>query len=327
MTALLTTPLRARQVTPAVRILIFAGLLLVATLAFLTLDVKSNLGFIMQLRLPKVLSMMMVGWATGVATVAFQTVTHNKLLTPSIMGLDSLYVFIQTLLIIILGTTFVTDVGAVPLFALNTGLIMAATLGLVALLFGKKGRSVHILVLAGLVLGTVLRSASSLMQRVMDPTAYLTLQGSLFASFTLVEAPLMWTCLALIVVVSAWLMKQASTLDVVMLGRDQAVSLGVDYRRFVRRIMLGSVALVAISTALVGPITFLGLIVAAIAYIITGTGKHRYVLPIAGLLGAFTLVGGQTILEHLLGMGTVLSVIIEFVGGIIFILLVVRSSK
>lgn len=327
MTALLTAPLRTRKVTPAARVGILVGAIALFAAAYLFIGVGSNLAFAMQLRLPKVLSMLMVGWATGLATVAFQTVTHNKLLTPSIMGLDSLYVFIQTMLILVLGTTFVTEVGAVPLFALNTGLIMAATMGLVALLFGRRGRSVHILVLAGLVLGTVLRSASTLLQRVMDPTAYLVLQGSMFASFTLVDPWLMWTCAGVIVVLSVWLIRQSATLDVVMLGQDQAISLGVDHARFVRQIMLAAVALVAVSTALVGPITFLGLIVAAIAYILAGTGKHHIVLPMAGALGAFTLVAGQTILEHGLGMGTVLSVIIEFVGGIVFIVLVVRSSK
>ncbi len=316
-----------RQFSPPRRIALVVALLALATLAYLTVDVATNLQFVMGLRLPKVLSMVMVGWATGVATVAFQTVTHNKLLTPSIMGLDALYAFVQTLLLLVLGTTFVTQVGAVPMFALNTAIIMAATLALVGLLFGKRQRSVHVVVLAGLVLGTVLRSSSTLLQRVMDPTSYLVLQGRLFASFTLVDPSLMWTALAIIVIVSVWLLRRSATLDVVLLGRDQAVSLGVDHRRFVRQVMLAAVLLVAVSTALVGPITFLGLIIAAIAGLVTGSGKHRHLLPMAGALGAAVLVAGQAILEHGFGMGTVLSVIIEFVGGIVFIVLVVRSSK
>lgn len=324
MTATLTT---RRLPSPPRRIALTVAVLVVAALAFLMLDVRTNLVVVMELRLPKVLSMVMVGWATGVATVAFQTVTHNKLLTPSIMGLDALYVFVQTLLLLLLGTTFVTRVGAVPMFVLNTGIIMAATMGLVGLLFGRRRRSVHVVVLAGLVLGTVLRAASSLLQRVMDPTAYLVLQGSLFASFTLVDPTLMWAALGVIVAVTLWLLRQSSALDVVLLGRDQAISLGVNHDRVVRTTMLASVLLVAVSTALVGPITFLGLIVTAIASLVTGSARHRHLLPMAGALGACVLVVGQTILEHGFGMSTVLSVIIELVGGIVFIVLVVRSSK
>ena len=80
-------------------------------------------------------------------------------------------------------------------------------------------------------------------------------------------------------------------------------------------------------TALVGPITFLGLIVAAIAYQISGTGRHSIVMPMAGLLGVGVLLGGQTVLEQLLGQATVLSVVIEFVGGIAFIWLVIRKVR
>lgn len=85
--------------------------------------------------------------------------------------------------------------------------------------------------------------------------------------------------------------------------------------------------MVCVSTALVGPITFLGLIVAAVAYEIAGNGRHAYTMPMAGLLGVIVLVAGQTVLENLLGWNTVLSVVIEFVGGIAFIMLVIRSAK
>lgn len=309
------------------RIIAVGGLVILGAIAFLTLNITGDLAFVMSLRLPKVLGMVMVGWATGVATVAFQTVTHNRLLTPSIMGLDALYVFLQTMLVLVLGVGFAATLGAVGIFSITVTLLMLGTLGLIALLFGKKRRSVHVLVLAGLVLGAVLRSASTLLQRIMDPSSYLVLQGQLFATFTLITPELLWIATAVILVVSAWLLWQSPTLDVMLLGHDTAVSLGVRYDSFVRRIILAATLLVALSTALVGPITFLGLIVAALAHLVAGTAKHRHLMPMAGLLGALLLVGGQAILEHGLGMATVLSVIIEFAGGIVFIWLVVRSSK
>ena len=320
-------PSPTRRLGTGTRVALVAALVALASVGFLTLGVRSNLAFVMELRLPKLASMVLVGWATGIATVAFQTVTHNRLLTPSIMGLDALYVFLQTMLVVVLGVTFTTTIGAVPMFALTTALILVATLGLVTLLFGRERRSVHVLVLAGLVLGAVLRSASTLLQRVLDPTSYLVLQQQLFASFTLVDPTLLWVSAGVVALVSVWLVRQAATLDVVLLGHDPAVSLGVPYRRVVRRVMLASVLLVAVSTALVGPITFLGLIVAAIANLVGGTAKHRILLPMAGALGALLLVGGQTVLEHGFGMATVLSVVVEFVGGIVFIWLVVRSGK
>lgn len=324
-----TTP-RLRPIdalSPRTRLLVAGGALAIAVAAFMTLGVTGNLGFVMQLRGEKVAAMMLVGWSTGIATVAFQTITNNRLLTPSILGLDALYVFIQTMLVFLLGVTFTSQMGPYALFSINVALMLVATMALTGILFGKHGRSVYVLVLAGLVLGAVLRSFSSLIMRVLDPTSYLVLQNQLFASFSAVNPQLLWISAIISLVCSIWLWRQHHTLDVVSLGREQAVSLGVPHARFIRKVLLVATLLVCVSTALVGPITFLGLIVAAVAYEVAGNGRHAYTMPMAGLLGVIVLVAGQTVLENVLGWNTVLSVVIEFAGGIAFILLVIRSAK
>lgn len=321
-----TTPTApASRFTPERRLLIAAVVIVAAVAAYMLINASGNLAFIFSLRGKKVAAMALVGWSAGVATVAFQTVTNNRLLTPSILGLDALYAFIQTSLILVLGITVTTRVGVYPMFALNTALMMAGSLLLTGLLFGRRGRSVYLLVLAGLVMGSVLRALSSLITRVLDPTAYLVLQNNLFASFATVNPELLWVSAVIVVLVSIWLWTQRGTLDVLTLGRETAVSLGVDYPKVVRRVLLVATLLVCVSTALVGPITFLGLIVAAIAYQVAGSGKHAYTLPMAGALGLITLVGGQAILEQVFDLSTVLSVIIEFAGGIAFIWLVIRK--
>ncbi len=288
-------------------------------------NLSGNLGFVFELRGRKVAAMVLVGWATGMATVAFQTVTNNRLLTPSIMGLDALYIFIQSVLVLVLGISLVGLVGAYPMFFLNVGLMLLAASVLTATLFGKRSRSVYVVVLAGLVLGAVLRSLSSLIARVLDTSAFMVLQDNLFASFTMVNPELIWLCAVIVTLASWYLFSMRATLDVLTLGKDSAVSLGIPYQSTVRRILLVATLLVCVSTALVGPITFLGLIVAAVAYQISGTGRHAITMPMAGLLGVAILVGGQAILEQLLGQATVLAVVIEFVGGIVFIWLVIRK--
>ncbi len=316
-----------RNLAPSHRLLIALAVVVLAAVAFMTVNLSGNLGFILDLRWRKVATMAVVGWATGLATVAFQTVTGNRLLTPSIMGLDALFIFLQSLLIVVLGATVVSRIGPYPMFALNAVIMLAVASALTGLLFGKRARSVYVVVLAGLVLGSVLRSLSSLIARVLDPSSFMVLQDSLFASFTAVDPGLIGVGAVIVALGSWWLWRQRSALDVITLGRDAAVSLGVPYQHTVRRVLLVATLLVCVSTALVGPITFLGLIVAAVAYEISGTGRHETVLPMAGLLGVGVLVGGQTILEQVLGFSTVLSVVIEFVGGIAFIWLVIRKAK
>ncbi len=329
MTApLLTAPSTIRpRLAPRTRVIMALTFCLAATAVFMLAGVSGNLGFVFELRGRKVAAMVLVGWATGMATVAFQTVTNNRLLTPSIMGLDALYIFIQSVLVLVLGISLVGRVGAYPMFFLNVGLMLLAASALTAVLFGKRSRSVYVVVLAGLVLGAVLRSLSSLIARVLDPSSFMVLQDNLFASFTAVNPELIWLCAVIVALASWYLFSMRATLDVLTLGKDAAVSLGVPYQRTVRRILLVATLLVCVSTALVGPITFLGLIVAAIAYQISGTGRHAITMPMAGLLGVAVLVGGQAILEQLLGQATVLAVVIEFVGGIAFIWLVIRKAS
>ena len=327
MSAVATAPLAPtrRGLAPHTRLWIALAACVLACLAFLTINATGSLDFVLAFRGRKVLAMVLVGWATGVATVAFQTVTNNRLLTPSILGLDALYAFIQTMLVFLLGVSFVGTIGPYAMFAISIVLMLASTMALTGLLFGRKGRSVYLVVLAGLVLGSILRSLSSLISRVLDPVSYLVLQGNLFASFNAVNPELIGLSAVVVAVCSWWLWRQRHTLDVLTLGRESSVSLGVDHQRTVRAVLLVSTLLVCVSTALVGPITFLGLIVAAIAYQVAGNGKHAYTLPMAGLLGVGVIVGGQAILEQVFGLGTVLSVIIEFAGGIAFIWLVIRK--
>jgi iron complex transport system permease protein len=110
------------------------------------------------------------------------------------------------------------------------------------------------------------------------------------------------------------------------LGRETAISLGVDHKRVTMIILMLVTILVSVSTALVGPVTFFGLLVANLAYIVMPSAKHRYVLPAAVFISLVCLVGGQTVLERLLSFDTALSIVIEFAGGIFFILFVLRGA-
>lgn len=116
-------------------------------------------------------------------------------------------------------------------------------------------------------------------------------------------------------------------LDVLGLGRDQAVNLGVNYEGVVKQLLVLVAILTAIATALVGPITFLGLLVANTAYWLLPTHRHGYIIPAAILISCIALVGGQLLVERVFTFKTTLSVVINFLGGIFFIYLVLKESR
>nr|WP_226909533.1 iron chelate uptake ABC transporter family permease subunit [Georgenia ruanii] len=316
-----------RTLTPAVRLVLLGAAAVVAAAAFLTLGAMDAFELLAPLRLARLAPMVIVGAAVAVSTVLFQTVTENRILTPSIMGFDALYALIQTAAVFVLGSTAVIATAPVARFGVEVVAMLALSMLLFRWLFGGPRRSLYLMVLVGIVFGTLFRSLATFLQRVIDPNEYLIVQDRLFASFSRVDPGLLAVCAVVVVAVFAWVWGARRDLDVVALGQPMATALGVDHRVLVLKVLAACALLVSVSTALVGPITFFGLLVANLAYLVMGTHRHAYLLPGAALLGVITLVGGQSILEHVFGMDTVLSVIVEFVGGIVFIMLLIRGGK
>jgi iron complex transport system permease protein len=270
--------------------------------------------------------LVLVAYAVAVSTVLFQTVTNNRILTPSIMGFDALYVLIKT------GVVFFLGIGAIVGLdsRLQFGAELVAMVGFSSLLFrwlflGEE-RSLHLLVLVGIIFGILFRSLSQLMQRMLDPGAFNVLQDSLFASFATADPTLLGVAVLIVAAASVVGWRLMHTFDVLSLGRAHAINLGVEYKRTVALILVLVSVLVSVSTALVGPVTFFGLLVATLAHSLVGSSRHSAVIPAAILLGIIALVGGQTLLERVFAFDTALSIIIEFLGGIVFILLVLRRS-
>lgn len=325
MTTLALSPVR-RLGRPA---LVIAGLALLAAVsivAFMTLGARGSWSFVIPFRGRRLLALILVAYAIAVSTVLFQTVTNNRILTPSIMGFDALYVLVQTSVVFFLGAQMLVLADPHLRFLVEVVLMAGFAWVLFRWLFLGEERSLHLLVLVGIVFGIFFRSIATFMQRVLDPNAFQVLQDSLFASFQSVDTTLLSVSVALVAGVSLVLWRTAHAFDVLTLGRAQAISLGVDYRRTVMTILTSVAILVAVSTALVGPITFFGLLVASLARALLGNSLHRHVLPAAVLLGILALVGGQTVLERVFFFDTALSIIVEFLGGLVFILLILRGA-
>lgn len=311
---------------PAIALLILGALAIISIACFMTLGAKGSWSFILPFRGRKLLALCLVAYSVAISTVLFQTVTNNRILTPSIMGFDALYVLIQTAIVFFLGVGALGTLNPQAQFGVEV-LVMVAFSGLLfRWLFLGEERSLTLLVLVGIVFGILFRSLSQFMQRLLDPNAFSVLQDTLFASFATVDTSLLLVATLIVMVVTVIAIRMLHTYDVLSLGRAHAINLGLDYKRTVIVILMLIAVLVAVSTALVGPITFFGLLVASLAHGLVGTSRHKYVLPAAALLAITFLVGGQTLLERVFSFDTALSIIIEFLGGIVFIYLILRRT-
>jgi len=291
----------------------------------MTLGAKGSWSFVLSFRGTRLAAMLIVAFAIAVSTVLFQTITGNRILTPALMGFDALYVLLQTSIVFLFGAVTLTGLDPRLMFIVEVAIMVGFSLALYRLLFGTGRHNVHLIVLIGIVLGGLFRSLSGFLQRIISPEDFIVLQDRLFASFNLTDSTLVGVSALLIGLVTIAIWRMFSVFDVMMLGRDTAIALGVDHKAMTMRILVLVSILVSISTALVGPVTFFGLLVANLAYILMPAAKHRIMLPAAVLVSIICLVGGQTILERVFAFDTALSIIIEFAGGLFFILFLLKG--
>ncbi|MCC9023427.1 iron chelate uptake ABC transporter family permease subunit [Bacillus nakamurai] len=278
-------------------------------------------------RCSKVLAMMLTGGAIAFSTVIFQTITNNRILTPGILGLDSLYMLIQTVIVFLFGSMNIVMMNKNLNFVISVGLMVLLSLLLYQLMFKGEGRNVFFLLLVGVVFGTLFNSLSSFMQMLIDPNEFQVVQDKMFASFNNINTDLLGFAGLIFLLTGIYVWRFTRFFDVLSLGREHAVNLGIEYDKLVKQMLIVVAILVSVSTALVGPIMFLGLLVVNLAREFLKTYKHTYLISGSVLISMIALIGGQFVVEKVFTFSTTLSVIINFAGGIYFIYLLLKENK
>ncbi|TIP30527.1 MAG: iron ABC transporter permease [Mesorhizobium sp.] len=308
------------------RLAIMAAVAVLVGVAFMTIGLRGDLAFVLELRAVRLAAMVLVGVAVAVSTVVFQTVCANRIITPSIMGLDALYVFCQTALVFALSGFGFAGIDPrlhfLGNFTAMTGLALALFLPML-----RRRFDLTLMLLTGVVLGVLFRSLTTLLARLLDPNDFAVLQGTVFASFNAVEPDLLLLAGVITVACVAIAWRARHVLDVLALGTDTAIGLGLAWRGTAAGLLVLVAALVSASTALVGPMAFLGLLVVSLTERIVGTNRHAILLPAAALTAIIVLVGGQTVLQHALGGEGSLGIVVEFVGGIVFLAILFAGGR
>lgn len=300
--------------------------LLVSMVLFMTVNSSGNWGFVLPFRGGKLLALLLVAYAISISTVLFQTLTANRILTPYIMGFDSLYLLIQSALVLLLGGFGYAMLDPSFKFSIEIGIMLIASLLIFSSLLLSNATDLYRMILVGVILGVLFRSLASFIQRIIDPDDFAVVQNASFAQFNVVNTTLLQISLVLVVGVSIVIWRLRHVLDVMALGREHAINLGIPYRRCNVLILFLIAILVSVSTALVGPVSFFGLLVSGMTYVLMKTHRHAVLIPAAFLMGGLCLVSGQMLFEHVLGMKAVLSVVVEFLGGIVFLVFLLKRK-
>ena len=310
------------------KLVILAVLVLLAAAAYLLVEVNPKyFSYAMRLRIPKLIVMLIAAFAIGGASLVFQSIINNTIVTPCLLGMNSLYTLIHTAVFFFLGSTSVIATNANLSFAVDVVLMGITATIIYSWIFKKTRHNVLYVLLVGTVLTSFFSSIQSTLTRVMDPNEYDTLLNTLVASFSNINTEIILFSVVLLAGIVFALRKELALLDVLTLGKDQAINLGVDYDKCIRRLLLGVTLCIAVATAMVGPISFLGLIIANLSRQLLKTYRHGQLILGSALFGMIVLVGGQLIVEHVYSYSIPVSVFITVGGGLYFLYLLLTRKK
>lgn len=300
---------------------------LVFLVLFFTYETYGNWTFALLLRGKKVAAFVIVALLTSTSTLVFQTLSHNKFLTPGVLGIDQLYVTVQTLLFFLLGGTTILGEKSLGLFFLNVFLMSFLSVLFITFFMGKSGKDLFSLLMVGMIASTLFSSLSTFLQVLMDPNEYELLQGKLFASFSNVSSDHLVISLVLTMIIIGCFWYVTPELDVLRLGQDMGVNLGINVLKLQKILLFLISAATGVATALVGPTIFLGFVVATITYEIFPRGSHKQLFLGVSLIGILFLIGGQFLIEHVFQFSATMSTVIQFSGGLFFIGKIILERK
>lgn len=297
---------------------------IVLALVFVFAGSGLNFEYIIPKRLIRLAAIIVGGICVALSSIIFQTLVNNRILTPAIMGYEAVYLMWQSMLLLVLGTQGLVTIGSGGNFFISSILVLLYSWVIHRWLLGNGNNDIYRLLLVGLVLTMVISTLTQFVQLRISPGEFAVFQGLSYASFNRAQpATLLYSLVALtgVCVVGR---KYLPELDVLALGRDQAMSLGVNHSKLVGLYLALIAILVAVSTSLIGPTAFMGIFVANIAYALTASRRHRLTLPTGCAIAIAIFLVAQFLVEHVFNYKTTVSILVNLVCGAYFLLLTVR---
>ncbi|HHY26757.1 MAG TPA: iron chelate uptake ABC transporter family permease subunit, partial [Desulfitobacterium dehalogenans] len=277
-------------------------------------------------RMVALVAMIIPAICQSLSTVAFQSITNNRIITPSLLGFEALYSTIHTSTMFFFGASLFIGFSGVGSFVFQVIAMVLMCLILYGWLLSGKYGNLQLMLLVGVIIGTGLRSLSTFMRRLLAPSEFDILQARLFGSVNNADSGYFPVAIPIVIIAALLLLAYSKNLNVVLLGKNACTSLGVNHQFSVIYTLILVAVLMSVSTALVGPLTFYGFLVATLCYQAAPTYDHRYIFPMAFAIGFLVITGAYFFMYHVFNAQGVVSVIIEMFGGITFLIVILRKG-
>ncbi len=277
-------------------------------------------------RLPRALATIAVGIGLSVAGAMYQAVIKNPLVEPYIMGVSS-GAGTMAVAVMLSGFTFFGLVSAQSPYLIAISAIFGGLLafGCTMLMAEKTGGKSINYVLAGIVVGLVFSAIQSILM-IRAGTKMTNALSWLYGSFTNVTWETIWLVMIPCVVLSFVPLIWAKELNLVLLGEDQAMQMGLNAKKFDRWMLIIASILTAFCVAFCGIIGFVGLVVPHLARMILG-GDHRLMLPVSMAFGGLLMIVSDLLARVLLtGYELPVGAVTTIIGVPVFAYLLIRSG-
>ncbi|MNW26906.1 Iron-uptake system permease protein FeuC [compost metagenome] len=273
------------------------------------------------------IAMIIAAICHSLSTVAFHSITSNRIITPSLLGFESLYSTIHTSTMFFFGAGALVNFTGVGPFLFQVMVMILMSLILYGWLLSGKYGNLQLMLLVGIIIGSGLNSVSSFMRRLLAPSEFDVLQARLFGSVNNADAAYFPVVIPMVILIAVLLFAYSKRLNVLSLGKEVSTTFGVNYQSSIIYTLVLVSVLMSISTSLVGPLTFYGFLVATLSYQAAPTYDHRYMFAMALAIGFFLLTTAYFLMYHVFDALGAVSIIIELFGGIVFLIVILRKRS
>lgn len=245
-----------------------------------------------QFRVPRIVLAVLCGMGLALAGCVMQTVTGNPLADPGILGINAGAGFAVMLFLTFFPALHIRTMAYQPIFAIAGGL---CTTGLLYLFAKRSGKLLPIyFLLGGIGLASLFSSFMLIMAANMDNSSYQLVARWLAGNIWGTSWHQVLALLPYMLILVPFLLTKSNILDILLLGENTAISLGIAVERELRLLLIASVALTSACVAVSGGIGFVGLVAPHMARRLIG-GRHHALMPASMLLGALLLLLADTL--------------------------------
>ncbi|MDD3920596.1 MAG: iron ABC transporter permease [Eubacteriales bacterium] len=272
------------------------------------------------LRVPRILTSVVVGAALSVSGAVYQGIFNNPLISPDFLGVSS-GACVGAALAILLSLAG----GMIQLFAFAGGVLAV----LLALLIPGllRNRSNIMLVLSGIIVGAAMSSVLGFIKYVADPETQLAaITYWTMGSFSYIKLPELFGVLPAIVIPAIALYLLSWRIDILSMGSDDAKALGVNVPLVRTVAILCATLMTASSVCLAGTISWVGLVVPHFGRMLVGP-SHRRLLPVTALLGGLFMLAVDTLTRTIGAAEMPVSILTGVIGAPLYAFFLYRERR